>query len=398
MRVWLGVRRDASVALPRLSPDLARLLLRVEEHERPERDRWGCWDFEASENYAAGQLWEPQIDRWVADRRAELAGSVDLEPLWPNGHAFAVCVTHDVDLLSPQATPRQALRHARAGLAPGADGDRRRLLRLARPPVRLARSLRALSHAPATNETLEASAYLVKQHGGVGSYFFTVLSRGERTRYDCVYAPADLCRFRGTPIRVADVMRMLAHEGFDVGLHGSYHSGLRPGLLAAERQVLQEATGLEITTTRQHFLRWDARVTPRLQSEAGFRADSSVGFNRNIGFRAGTSLPFRIFDVAAGRPLDLLEVPLVVQDGALLGPIGIGVDAEGASAVVEQLMRTVAAVGGALTVLFHPDKLVHDGWRALYRRTLQLAADNGAWLTSLRAVDEWWRAREAKLG
>jgi hypothetical protein len=173
---------------------------------------------------------------------------------------------------------------------------------------------------------------------------------------------------------------------------------LRPGLLAAERRTLERAIGLEVTTTRQHFLRWDARTTPRLQAEAGFRADSSVGFNRNVGFRAGTSLPYRHFDVEAGRALDLLEVPLVVQDGALLGPIGIGVDVDGASAVVEQLLDAVSTAGGALTVVFHPDKLVRADWRTLYRRTLELVSGKGGWLTSLRGIDEWWRARAVRLG
>ena len=43
---------------------------------------------------------------------------------------------------------------------------------------------------------------------------------------------------------------------------------------------------------------------PQLQEAAGLRADSSLGYNRTVGFRAGTSLPFRQFDVSAGRTLD----------------------------------------------------------------------------------------------
>ena len=68
-------------------------------------------------------------------------------------------------------------------------------------------------------------------------------------------------------------------------------AGLQPGALAAERAALERATGLEIGTTRQHLLHWDVRRTPRLQEAAGLRVDSSLGFNRGVGFRAGTSLP-----------------------------------------------------------------------------------------------------------
>src|SRR5439155_19917609 len=124
--------------------------------------------------------------------------------------------------------------------------------------------------------------------------------------------------FRGERIRVADMMRTLHEEGFDVGLHGSYNSAVVPGRLVQEKQALEQAIGAAVTTTRQHFIHWDVRTTPRLQAEAGFTADSTLGFNRNVGYRTGTSLPVRWLDLERGEPFDLLELPLVVHDGALL--------------------------------------------------------------------------------
>jgi hypothetical protein len=268
---------------------------------------------------------------------------------------------------------------------------------VARPAVRVARSLRRVARAPSTLETLERSVELELQRGVRASYFFTVPARDVHTRWDCVYAPSDPCSFRGERRTVAEVMRTLAHEGFDVGLHGSYPAGREPGALEAERAQLREATGLEVATTRQHFLHWDVRWTPRLQQTAGFRADSSLGFNRNVGYRAGTSLPYRLFDVAAGQRLDVLEVPLVVQDGALLGEIGIGVDLDGARDAVHGLFDEAAATGGAVTVVFHPDKLDRPDWLALYEWTLDHALERGAWITSLGEVETWWRRREESI-
>jgi hypothetical protein len=195
---------------------------------------------------------------------------------------------------------------------------------------------------------------------------------------------------------VADLMRTIAAEGFDVGLHGSYAGASREGALAAERATLERATALAVTSTRQHFLHWDVRWTPRLQEEAGLRADSTLGFNRNVGFRAGTSLPFHQFDLGSKGALELLEVPLVVQDGALLGPIGIQEGLRRAIEVVDELFDEVGDVGGALTFLFHPDKLVHDGL-ALYEHVLDRAIERGAWVTSLRELEAWWRAREVRI-
>jgi hypothetical protein len=390
VRVWLGLPHDAEP--PQLPSHLARLLLRLEEHESGRRDRWGCWDFEFSENVQ--RLGQADVDRWLAERRDELSGDVALEPLWPDHRPLAVCMTHDVDLVSNETTPRQIVRHARAGAARiGAETDSR-VARLARPAVRVARSLRHVARAPSMRDTLERSVELELQRGIRASYFFTVPARDVHTRWDCVYAPDDPCCFRGTRRTVAEVMRTLADEGFDVGLHGSYPAGEQPGALEAERAYLEAATGLEIATTRQHFLHWDVRWTPRLQQSAGFRADSSLGFNRNVGYRAGSSLPFRQFDVATGQRLDVLEVPLVVQDGALLGEIGTGVDLEGARAAVRELFEEAAATGGAVTAVFHPDKLDRPDWLGLYEWTLDHALERGAWIASLREVEAWWQRRE----
>jgi hypothetical protein len=394
VRVWLGVRRGADV--PPLPDVFARQLLRLEEYERPTRDPWGCWDYEYSESHRVGLLREPTIDRWLAGRRRALAG--EATPLWPPGKSFAVCLTHDVDLVSTSSTIRQVGRFARAGRAPGIAGRHEAVARLARPPVRVVRSLgHRIARSPSTARTMERSVAVEAKRGAFASYFFTVPPGTHRSRYDCVYAPDDRCTFRGKRVRIADLMRALDAEGHDVGLHGSYAAALEPGVLTAERAFLRNATGLEITTTRQHFLRWDVRYSADFQEAAGLRADSSLGFNRNVGFRAGTSLPFHPFDVDGGRRLELLEVPLVIQDTALLGRAALALDLDGARKLVGELIDAIAAVEGVATLLFHPDKLARPDWLALYEHALDHALDRGGWLTSLRTLQEWWSARETAL-
>jgi hypothetical protein len=392
VRVWLGLPASAGVDPPQLPEGLARLFLRLEEYETDRRDRWGRWDFDQSENFRAGRHRDPEVDRWVAARRAELVEATPREPLWPDGRRFAVCLTHDVDLVSERSTPRQAARHAWAGR------DRGGLGRIAGPPVRLARALRTgIALVPSARETLERSVALEADRGATASYLFTVPPAGGPGRYDCVYAPGDPCLFRGERRRIADVMRALSADGFDVGLHGSYEAGLRPGALAAERASLEQATGLGITTTRQHLLHWDVRRTPQLQEAAGLRVDSSLGFNRDVGFRAGTSLPFRQFDVATGKRLELLQVPLVAQDASLLDTWGLALDVSHAKEVVTQLLDDAAELGTASTLVFHPDKLVRPDWLALYEHALDHAAERGAWLTSLAELERWWRDRETRI-
>jgi hypothetical protein len=161
--------------------------------------------------------------------------------------------------------------------------------------------------------------------------------------------------------------------------------------------MLEDATGLDVRTTRQHFIHWDVRRTPRLQSDAGMTTDSSLGFNRNLGFRAGTSLPFHQFDVEREQRLDVLEVPLVIPDGPLLRADGLELDAPAARQAMRLLIDRVAEVGGVATILFHPNNLARQEFRDLYAWSLEYGLERGAWFASFRQLDRWWREREDRL-
>jgi peptidoglycan/xylan/chitin deacetylase (PgdA/CDA1 family) len=372
-RAWLAAGPDADI--PRMPDQLARRLLRLEEYEQEHRDQWGNWEFAFCEAYREGRLWEPDVDRWLAQFRTA--------PLWPDDRPFAICLTHDVDLVAEEVTAKQAARSMRLSLL-GPQGA----VRFARPAVRAARAARhGIARAPAA-DALERCVDLEREHDVTATYFFTAYPGADGHRYDCTYDFGDACRFRGEQTTVAGVVRTLHGEGFEAGLHGSYNSALVPGRLAAEKAALEQATGLSATSTRQHFLHWDARITPRLQSEAGFSADSSLGFNRNIGFRAGTSLPFRW----AG--LDLVQVPMAAHDGALLREDALELGLELARATLRTLLDRVAAVGGLATLVFHPNNLERTDYIDLYRDTIAYGVERDAWFATVRDVDAWLRSRE----
>src|SRR3954470_9405518 len=398
VRAWLGLPAAAPVAPPALPPDLARLLWRAEEYENAHRDQWDCWEYGFSDNFHRGKLWEPELDRWLAAERNRLGGETELEPLWPDGRPFAVCMSHDVDLVSPASTPRQALRSMKTSLADRPSSLAGRALRLPRPGVRAARVVsNGISRAPSAT-TLERAVQLEHDRNVTASYYFTVYPDGNASRYDCVYDFDDVCTFRNERMRIRDVIRAIHDDGFEAGLHGSYNSAVTAGVLARERQALEEAVDLPIASTRQHFLHWRVDRTPVLQAEAGFRADSSIGFNRNLGFRSGPSLPFRGFDLARAAALDLVEMPIVVQDGTLLRSDGLELDVELAWTVTQQLVDTVAEVGGVAMFVVHPNNLEDERHEELFVRALDYCASRGAWFASIRDIDVWWRERERRLG
>jgi hypothetical protein len=390
VRTWLGVGADAAV--PPLPAPLARRLLRDEERERPARDGWGNWEFGLCEAFADGTLWEPAVDRWLA---AQEQG----EPRWPGGAPFAVCLTHDVDIVAAGYSTRQALRlvRARATAAPGEHDAVGRAVRAAGAATALL--WQRGGRAPDAGPVLEACTAIERESGVRGSYFVPVHAGRATNPYDvCVYALEDRCTWHGRETTVAAVLRELVAEGFDVGLHGSYASATDGALLRAERERLADALRTEVTTTRQHWLHWEIAGTPARQEAAGLRADSTLGFNRNVGFRAGTSLPFRWWDEDAGRALDLIQLPLVVQEAALTAANALELDRAGAIGVWERLLGAVAETGGVATLLVHPHALADPTVDALYRQAVAEAVRAGAWVATLAQIDEHWRAREARLG
>ncbi|MBV8479885.1 MAG: hypothetical protein JOY72_06220, partial [Actinobacteria bacterium] len=380
-RAWLGLPAGSDV--PELPETLAHRLLRVEEVEEPHRDQWGNWEFGFCEAYRAGKLWEPEIDAWLVERRRDLGA----DPPWPDGRPFAMCLSHDVDLIAETVTPAQALRSMRLSLLGG-----RSAVRLARPVVRAARALRGgLSLAP-NADALERCVELERESGVTASYFFTVYPGDDGHRYDCTYEFGDSCTFAGSRVTVADVARTLDRDGFDVGLHGSYTSALAPGRLRAEKDALERATGLTVTTTRQHFLHWEIGTTPRLQAEAGVSADSTLGFNRNLGFRAGVSLPFRWFDTTRDAAIDLVQAPMVVGDVALLRADALELGPDLAAKTLAGILRRVADVGGVATLVFHPNGLANSDYLGLFRQAIAFGVERDAWFASVRDLDAWFRS------
>lgn len=377
VRLWLG----ANLEEPPTPPEhLTRLFLREEERVSNYANGWGLWEAPASENYHRGALWKAELDQWTAAERSKLTeAGVKLEPLWPDGKSFAMYLSHDIDKVSNEQTYQQILRVTEERFKPKAKVWFRNLK--GRYPA-----------APDLKDTIERSLEIETKHGVVSSWFFTVYPVSKREEFDCVYQPEDACRYQGKVTDIRTVMRDLAEKGHDVGLHGSYWSARQPGMLKKQREFLSEATGLDIRTTRQHWLNFHIKETPRLQAEAGITVDGTFGFNRHLGFRAGTSMPF------FWEGLDLLEVPLILQDVAVFSPVAMELNLALANQVCDQITDEVASVNGCVGVLLHPEQHPLVPWLGdWYDHLIGRALDNGAWVTSLAEINDWWRARAKRI-
>jgi len=378
-------------------------LSRAPELKSDARDQWGNWDFSFGDSNRRGELYVPWLDRPLVELRAKLLAEHPEwrpEPAWPEGRPFAVCLSHDVDFVTQNPTLARSVRTAwRDGTAMLANlrdrsamGAASRSLLVSSFQIATLRGLR-----PRRERTYDEWLKAEDRHGFRSTFFYFPERVSHRHVYDCHYGYDDPVRFDGRGMRVREMLAAMRDGGWEIGLHGSYHSALEPGLLAEQRRQIEEISHSPVVSTRQHWLHYDVRVTPGLQHAAGLLADSTQGFNRNVGFRAGTAFPYTCWDHGSGQPLPLLEVPQHVMDGGLFTANALAYNRDLAVSHCVQLMEEVEAVGGCLTLSWHPNVIENAMYWSVYQDVLAEAARRRAWGCSVKQLHEWWTSRSLRL-
>lgn len=108
--------------------------------------------------------------------------------------------------------------------------------------------------------------------------------------------------------RIIDIIKYLDHNGWEIGLHGSYWSYKNHELLKIEKEGLEYILGHPVSGIRQHYLNWEEH-TWEIHEKLGFEYDSSWGYRKNIGFKDNKIVPF--FPVPGSL---FCEIPLVIMD------------------------------------------------------------------------------------
>lgn len=335
-----------------------------------------------------GMLYTPVVDK------ARLS-ETNKKPEWPEGKPFAVCLTHDVDGVSAYSLKQsiRALRSPFNGLCETAR-KAERLERLFKNLIKSA--LFAFSKDPfhCYDRWLE----LEKRFGANSTFFFWPgwgnIKKHHHT--DCNYELHDRVLFDNQKCSVAEMMREINRQGWEIGLHPSWYAFNDTDELMRQKEALETNLGCSIESVRQHYLHYDIRSTPRVQAAAGFKFDSTLGFNDNIGFRFGTCYPFNLFDLRAEKELNIVEIPLIIQDSAMLNPEkGMRIDEETAYGYIVHLAEEVKAVGGVLTLLWHPNEIYREKSILLYSRVLAYLKKQNGWLSSVKEIGNWWLQQRA---
>ena len=324
------------------------MVTRMEEFNASQSAFDGMGRFQAFASIAQREGWllRPEVEA----RIRAWAASVGLTP---QPQAYTVHPTIDIDSAYAYRH-RSALRTLGATAKDAMSGNTARLVERYRVLI-----LGQL-------DPYDTYEWLESLHAACGlkaRYFFLLADRGPYDR------PVN---WRQPGLR--SLVQRLSQSAF-IGIHPGVasHESSDSERLKTEINRLEELSNGSVQHARQHYLLQRLPDTWRRLEAAGIRHDHSLGYADHIGFRAGMSRPFRAFDAAANRMMNLTIHPVSAMDATLNRYMGLTPNQ--ALDALEQLAQEVKAVEGQLTLLWHNETVSEcnewTGWRAVYEQVFE---------------------------
>lgn len=308
------------------------LLSRYEEKVTERRDKYGrfCYADSLCSKYEL-------VDVPIVDEYAMLLRKF-VQEKFPNflitKREAKFVPTHDIDFLFRFPNFPKAVKTIAGDLF------KRKSLRLScKSLAEYMKSLRDFRRDPYVSAVYELLKVSVENKLDSQFYFKSLRSKDFDSTYNILLPKSRAC------------IKDLQSHGVTVGLHGGYDSFGDKIMFAAEKSRLEAVCGCEVSSVRQHFLRFDVRKTPQVWQEWGIRSDSTLGFPEHEGFRCGTCHPYPLYDIENDFALGVVEHPLVAMDTTLFQYREL--TEEEAFANISRLYERCKAVEGDFVLLWH---------------------------------------------
>jgi hypothetical protein len=163
---------------------------------------------------------------------------------------------------------------------------------------------------------------------------------------------------------------------YKTALHPSWASGDEHFLLAKEKTLLEQLVKQPITSSRQHYIRFDLPATYRNLLAAGITNDYSMGYGSSNGFRASIASSYYWYDLKQDEPTQLLIHPFCFMDANSY--YEQKVSAEIALQELIHYYRTIKELNGTMITIWHNsflgDSKEFEGWKEVYQQFVSLIA------------------------
>lgn len=177
-------------------------------------------------------------------------------------------------------------------------------------------------------------------------------------------------RYNITNEFVSHTIKNIKKREHTVGLHGTYNGYNKPEVFSSELQRLKKIEP-NITEGRQHYLRFENPKTWQIWNENNLLTDSTLGYSKDGGFRAGVCYEYPVFDIQKRKKLALYERPLIAMEG------GIKVaypNVEDFYNKIIELKNTTKKYNGKFVFLWHNSNFYVPEWieyKKLYEKILK---------------------------
>lgn len=159
----------------------------------------------------------------------------------------------------------------------------------------------------------------------------------------------------------------------DIGLHPSYASFRDSIGLAIEKETLEGILEKPIKKSRQHFLRLSFPDSYELMVSHHVKEDYTMGYAAEIGFRAGTSMPFMFYNVKTEDITDLSIHPFSIMDVTLQQYHKYSIVE--ALEEVKKMKDLIRETHGCLSFIWHNSSFAEfegwAGWEEVFEELIQ---------------------------
>jgi hypothetical protein len=344
-----------------------------EEKANGIRDQWGNWEF----GFSSLDFTSPFLDNFVKKRLNEK--KVDIQTIWPDNKKFAILISHDVDLVS--------------------NNDFMDFSRKIISLIYLKASVKEICYTIFSflislkyifkKDKLwhyEKWIHTIQKYKFTSTFFFfSKLALKFQHTFDCSFSFSDKVIFNGVKMNVRGMILEIEKLGFEIGVHLPINSFDNTTHTKFSLQQLKEVVKEKIIASRQHFLHFCPNQTPKVLFESGIKIDSTLGYNRNIGFRNGTSFPFLLSN-EFGEAINIIEMPMHIMDVALFNNNALELNKDLAKIKCLKILEAVENVGGCLCINFHPNYLNNQMWFDVFEFILKEASLRGAYCADYKQI------------
>jgi len=163
-------------------------------------------------------------------------------------------------------------------------------------------------------------------------------------------------------------------DRYSIGIHPSWQSGDDPGKLKLEILKLGHIAGKQISSSRQHYIRFTLPQTYRQLIDLGIESDFSMGYGSINGFRASVTSPFFWYDLEKEEQKKLLLYPFCFMEANSFYEQKYST--QKAFEELKHYFDIVRSVNGTLTTIWHNSFLgkakKFKGWREIYEQFISL--------------------------